>query len=141
MSLLDLPSLVALVRGWFAGSRRRFQQPIPTVTPEDVERVARREFPGDQFANVMALLDECGAKTGQRGGSRVQLATLKLAEGQLKKLRSFVKSAKRDYRDVLLWAEYPGYSKLGFRIRELPAKEHQRIIDDDWKQYEEWLRK
>ena len=32
---------------------------------------------------------------------------LKLSEGNLERLRTLVADAKRDYRDVLAWAEYP----------------------------------
>jgi len=49
--------------------------------------------------------------------------------------------AKRDYRDALAAAEYPAYCKIGFRVQELPEKDRRRIIDQDWRQYEEWLKK
>jgi hypothetical protein len=110
------------------------------VTSSDVERVVRRDFANEHFADVITLLDECGAKNGQRGGPRVQLAALKLAQGSVEKLGALVESAKRDYRDVLAWAEYPNYHKIGFRVRELPNRERRRIIDSDWKQYDGWLR-
>jgi hypothetical protein len=44
-----------------------------------------------------------------------------------------------DYRDVLGPAEYPGYTKRMFRIGELAQDEQQRIIDADWRQYQDWL--
>jgi len=140
MSLLDLPDLIALVRGWFIGSRRRFAQPVPKVTSDDVQRVVRREFPDEPFAEIVTLLNEYGVQKWQLDTPRVQLAVLKLAQGRLEKLRPLVENAKRDYRDVLVWAEYPTYHKIGFRVRELPGKEQCRIIDSDWRQYEEWLR-
>ena len=43
---------------------------------------------------------------------RVQLAILKLSDGNEDKLREFVAVAKRDYRDVLFWAEYPEEARL-----------------------------
>jgi len=46
-----------------------------------------------------------------------------------------------DYRNVLVWAEYPNYHKIGFRARELPIQEQRRIIDSDWKQYKGWLQR
>jgi hypothetical protein len=67
---------------------------------------------------------------------------LKLANGRLENLRTQIETAKRDYGDVLAVAEFPAYCKVGFRhIRELPADERLRIINADWRQYEEWLRK
>jgi len=43
-----------------------------------------------------------------------------------------------DYRDVLAEAKYPGYSReAGFG--DVPDAVKQMVIDDDWKQYYEWL--
>jgi hypothetical protein len=114
-------------------------QPTPTVTNADVERVVRRDFPAERVPEVLAMLDEYGTETWQREPHRVRLAALKLAAGSIERLRYQVEGAKRDYRDVLAPAEYPGYSKRMFRIRDLPQDEQQRIIDDDWKQYQDWL--
>ena len=117
------------------------KQPVPVVTFNDVERVARREFSDDQLAIVITLLKECGRAGPQRESPRVQLAVLKLANGSLESLRAQVEIAIGDYRDVLGPAEYPAYRKVGFRIRELPVDERLQIIDSDWRQYEQWLRK
>src|SRR5687767_10672686 len=109
-------------------------QPTPTVTRVDVERVVRRDFPVELFVQVMAVLDEYE----DRECERVQLAVLKLAGGNVERLRYEIEGAKRDYRDVLGPAEYPGYRKM-FRMDKLPPEERQRIIDADWKQYQDWL--
>ena len=114
-------------------------QPTPTVTAVDVERIVRRDFPADHTVEVLAMLDEYGRETWQREPHRVRLAALKLAAGDLKRLRYEIESAKRDYRDVLAPAEYPGYAKLVFRSEELTQDEQQRIIDADWRQYQDWL--
>jgi len=114
------------------------KQSVPKITPSDVERIVSREFPVDQVANVMAIL---GEYTWQRERPRVQLAALKVADGDLQRLRTSIESANRDYRDVLAAAEYPAYSKVGFRTKELPADEQRRIMDSDWRQYEAWLRR
>jgi hypothetical protein len=141
MSLFDVVPLVNFLKRLAFGRGRPIAQPVPNVTSTDVERIVRRDFANEQFADVMTLLDERGAKSGQHGGPRVQLAVLKLAQGSVEKLSPLVESAKRDYRDVLVWAEYPNCHKKGFRVRELSNKERRRIIDSDWKQYEGWLRR
>jgi hypothetical protein len=141
MSLLDFVSLADFLRRLAFGRGRPVAQPVPDVTPNDVERIVRRDFPNEQFAYVMAILDECGTKKGQRGGPRVQLAALKLAQGSVEKLRPLVEDARRDYRNVLVWAECPNYHRIGFRARELPIKEQRRIVDSDWRQYEGWLQR
>jgi hypothetical protein len=114
-------------------------QPSPTVTAADVERIVRRDFPADRTAEVLAMLDEYGQETWHRESHRVRLAALKLAAGDIKRLRYEIESAKRDYRDVLGPAEYPGYFKRMFRVGELAQDEQQRIIDADWRQYQDWL--
>jgi hypothetical protein len=114
-------------------------QPAPIITSADVDRVVRRDFPADRVPEVLAMLEEYGRQTWQREPHRVRLAALKLAAGSIERLRDQIESAKCDYRDVLAPAEYPGYSKRMFRIRDLPQDEQQRIIDGDWKQYQDWL--
>ena len=42
----------------------------------------------------------------------MQLAILKLSAGNEEKVCEFVAVAKRDYRDVLFWAEYPEEARL-----------------------------
>jgi hypothetical protein len=114
-------------------------QPVPVVSPDDVDRVVRRDFRVEEFTVVMELLNEYGIEKWERERSRVQLATLKMADGSLEALRRHVVAAKQDYRDVFAAAEYPEYSTKGFRIRELPKEEQRRIVDADWKQYKSWL--
>ncbi|MGA7631203.1 MAG: hypothetical protein WCB11_10570 [Terriglobales bacterium] len=116
-------------------------QPVPAVSPDDVERIVRRDFPEEQFARVMDLLNEYGTEKWERERFRVQLATLRMAHGSLETLRRYVGAAKQDYRDVLASAEYPEYSTKGFRVRELSTEEQRRIMDADWKQYGSWLQK
>jgi hypothetical protein len=114
-------------------------QPTPNVTSADVERVVRRDFPVERFVEVMAILKEYGTEEWQREADRVRLATLKLAAGSIERLRFEVEGAKADYRDVLGPAEYPGYGKRVGGRRKLPLEEVERIIDADWKQYQDWL--
>ena len=116
-------------------------QPTPHLTRADVLRVLAREFPGGDAAALLAVLDEYGGESWHRERERVQMAILKLAGGDGERLRHYVKNAQEDYRDVLAWAEYPGY------VREVPGpgapppEEAQRIIAADWAQYQAWLRR
>ena len=91
----------------------------------------------------MVVLDEYGVETWHRERYRVQLAALKLANGNLKRLRYAIEDAKRDYRDVLAPAEYPSYLKeTSIASRPAPdAGAMQRIFEEDWAQYEDWLKK
>jgi hypothetical protein len=117
------------------------RQPIPQVTAEDVERVARRDFSADEHSTVMATLSEYGTEKWQREPARVRLAALNVANGSIQELRACIELAKRDYRDVLAAAEYPAYYKIGFHVLKLPPEEQSRVIQSDWRQYDEWLKR
>jgi len=64
------------------------------------------------WSRVLDLLDSYGVERYERERERVQVAILKLSAGSEAKVREYVAVAKRDYRDVLFWAEYPEESKL-----------------------------
>jgi hypothetical protein len=64
------------------------------------------------WARVLELLDCYGVEPDERERERVQFAVLKLSGGSEEKVREYVAVAKRDYRDVLFWAEYPEESRL-----------------------------
>lgn len=115
------------------------EQPTPTVSCTDVERIVRRDFPANRIAEVSTLLDDYGTEDWHREPDRVRLAALKLSAGSFERLRFWIEHADCDYRDVLAAAEYPGYTKQMSRIQDLPPAERQSIIDADWKQYQDWL--
>jgi hypothetical protein len=79
---------------------------------EDVVAVVQKSFPESSRASILELLDGYGVEPYERERERVQLAILKLSNGSEEKLREFVAVAKRDYRDVLFWAENPEESRL-----------------------------
>lgn len=114
------------------------EQPIPQVTDKEVERIALRDFGEAQLSQVLSILDEYGKQEWNNPSARVRLAILKLANGDLNKLMDNTKVAIEDFRDVLSAAEYPRYSKeISF---DEVAKDYKRaVIDDDWRQYREWL--
>jgi len=94
-----------------------------------------------QFDAVMGVLRGSSQERLTREHPRVQLAALKLAQGNFRRLRNYIDDAQRDYRDVLAAAEYPEYMKLSVsRISQLSRKERLLIINRDWEQYQRWLR-
>lgn len=66
----------------------------------------RQWLPDEDTATVLAVLDAYGTEPYERERERVQIAILKLSEGNVDKLLQCVTAAKLDYRDVLYWAEY-----------------------------------
>lgn len=91
-------------------SEAQLRQPIPDVTPEDVKRIVRRDFPDTAFEEVISIVTEYTSRW-ESATARVQLAALKLASGHRDSLRRWSDAAKLDYRDVLVPAEYPNTGK------------------------------
>jgi hypothetical protein len=88
----------------------------------------------------MAVLDGYGAESSQRGRARVQLAIIKLSQGQTDRLEELVGMANRDYRDVTAYAEYPEETRTGFvAMRHLSAGQAEAIRQRDRRQYQAWL--
>ncbi len=114
---------------------------MPIVTDADVERVVRRDYGPAHADDVLALLLTYGAESWQREAPRVRLAILRLAGGDIEHLRRELDVAKRDYRDVLLGAEYLSYGALTLRTPHPSPDDAQRAIAADWGAYQEWLRR
>ena len=105
-----------------------------------VAEIVTRVWPDADLQAVMAALDEYGMEGSERGRTRVHLAILKLSEGKRERLPELVQMAKRDYRDVLAYAEYPEEMRIGFvGMRELPTEEQAAIRRRDRAQYRAWL--
>jgi len=81
-------------------------------TREDVISAIERVFPNKMVAEVLELLDAYGVQSYERERERVHFAMVTLSEGDETKLRYLIEVAKRDYRDVLFWADCPEQAKL-----------------------------
>ena len=75
------------------------------VSREAVLVAVQTAFPEGSRRHVVKLLDTYGAEPQERERERVQLAILRLCGGKEDQLRLYLAVAKRDYRDVLSWAE------------------------------------
>jgi hypothetical protein len=115
-------------------------QPVPQVTDEDVKRVVVREFGEANVPLVMSIIEEYGKEDWHLSRGRVRLAILKLAGGDLDRLLDQTQIAINDFRDVLAAAEYPRYMRE-VSFREVAEDAQRLIVEDDWRQYCEWLAK
>ena len=79
---------------------------------DEVVASVQATLPKSSWARVLELLDSYGVEPYERERERVQLDIVKLSAGSEAKVREYVAVAKRDYRDVLFWAEYPEASRL-----------------------------
>jgi len=113
------------------------KQPTPDVDEDDVRRVLLRDYPESDFDSIWKAIEAVEV----REKWRVVLACLKTGGGSTEKLRYQLKDASGYYREIISEAEYPKYTKKMFHIEKLPEAEQQAICDQDWKQYEAWLKK
>lgn len=88
-------------------------------------------------SDALIVLDSYGIQSWHREKERVQLAILKQCRQSLDRLRELVALANRDYRDVLVGAEYP--EEFG-APPNTPDLEMMAIRTRDREQYEVWLR-
>ena len=98
----------------------------------------RQCFPNEVLEEIMSILDLYGSELYEKERERIQIAIIKVSEGNLDKLRESVKAAKLDFRDVLAWAEYPEeMSQYTWNIHDKEAL--NTIRNRDRRQYLEWL--
>jgi hypothetical protein len=106
---------------------------------EVVEAKVKSSFQEHETAEILRLLDEYVPIHGG-GPERVQLAILKLSNGNLDELRTLLEEAKRDSREAIVPAEYPGQSRDGFvGWEKLSQAEKERVSSEDNRQYMAWL--
>lgn len=108
-------------------------QPTPSYTPADLERIVARDFDPAEAPNVRAILARYDEASGQPETLRVQMACLKLADGDLGELERAVEIACGDYRDVLAAAEYRAF------VEAPTAEAEEAAIASDWEQLQAWL--
>jgi hypothetical protein len=102
----------------------------------------KQMWPDADPQEILDLLNAYGTESYETGRTRVQLAILKLSEGDRERLPDLVKMAKVDFRDVLPYAEYPQEMRTDpIKMRDMPEEEAQSIRQRDRKQYESWLKK
>ena len=80
--------------------------------PESVRRAVERDFAGREREEAAALLSSYGGEPHHRGTGRVLRDILRLAAGDIVQVRELVDREKRDFRDIIFWAEYPAESRM-----------------------------
>jgi hypothetical protein len=107
-------------------------QPVPKYAEGDLDRIIARDYPKEARAEVERALAAYAGESSPSGALRVRMACLKLADGDLEKLKRFVLDACRDYRDVLAWAEYLSY------FHAPGDEERAAAIERDWRELQAW---
>jgi hypothetical protein len=109
-----------------------------TPSRELVLKKVRDCFPDPAAAReALVIIDTYGTETWHREKERVQLALLKISSGDLEKLRLYTSSARTDFRDTLVPAEFYEESQASSKT---PPQEMAAIRKRDRESYEAWLR-
>lgn len=112
------------------------EQFIPAVYEGDVLRIVYRDFPLEQHAKVLELIEASEMKQTPR----IVLACLKIANGDLPSLKEQLLDAGGYWREISSKAEYPNYSRKSSRaIDHLSEPEGRAIVESDKSQYLEGL--
>ena len=120
-----------------AGDEKAEDSDMIKYSRELVMKKAKDVFPNTDTSAIMSILDQYGVEPYEQERERVQVAILKLSDGDMQSLKESVEAAKQDYRDVLAYAEFPLEMKSEtWKLDEQKAKE---IREKDRKQYLEWL--
>lgn len=96
-------------------------------------------YSGKDINRIMDILDTYGGEPWQPDKERVQLAILKLSQGNEGTLKNNLEHAKIDCSDILWLAEEPNLTAASDKLPELTQEEIQKLQDMDRKQYLDWL--
>lgn len=110
-------------------------QPIGKVSTNQLEGLIAREFPRN--IDEITLKFNSIKADNPNAINRISAAILKLSNKDISKIDSYIEMSNNDSRDVLVLAEYPRYSKLGFS--DLNDKRKKTIYLEDWAEYSKWI--
>jgi hypothetical protein len=75
------------------------------MAPQTIENWIRRYFPKEKLWEVLGILSEYGTEAWHREGDRVKRDAVIISRGSIDLLKSTIKLARDDYRDVLIGEE------------------------------------
>ena len=113
------------------------EKPTPEVSEFDIDRIIERDYSQTEKKRVLNILKEYLPDTDNY---RVWAGVLKISNGDTDRLKKNIKRANFDYRDILVEAEYPEYfEKVGINVEQFEKSELRKIVNNDWKQYNNWF--
>jgi hypothetical protein len=112
-------------------------QPTAIITSKTLDKIIRRDY-GNNFKKVREKLESIKSDSS-KAKNRFSAAVLKLSNGDLTKIDSYIEMCNYDFRDIVSQAEYPRRFKLDFdKIAQTKIKE---TYLQDWIEYSNWLTK
>jgi len=115
----------------------RGHQPVANISDRTLDRLIRRDY-GNYYGEVKQKLESI-VSISLEGKNRLLAAVLKISNGDIAKIDSYITLCNNDYRDVLSQAEYPKMSKQGFG--QTSANKLKDIYLKDWLEYSKWLKR
>jgi hypothetical protein len=112
-------------------------QPVAKISDTLLTSIVIRDF--KQNADIVRQKLKSVNSDTEKGKNRISANILKLADKDINALDGLIEKANNDSRDIILWAEYPRCSKIGFS--ELDRKSMKQIYIDDFIEYSDWLKK
>jgi len=111
----------------------------PYFRRDVVEAKVKSLFPSYDPAEILRLLHDVPSFWKER----MQLNILKLSDGDLDRLRHYIRVAKSQsgFMTVIDLAEYPESSQMDIDDPKLGYSKHKRQIERDFRQYLNWLKK
>ena len=115
-------------------------QPVAEISKEILEKLIRRDFTAS-YEIIKQKLDLIKSDS-LKGQKRLSAAVLKLSNGNLSKIDSYIEMCNSDCRDVISQAEYPSISEIGFiGMKEIKPSELKEYYLKDWTEYINWINK
>lgn len=114
--------------------------PAAEISDELLRKLIRREFPKIFTRLKVKWLLNSISSDSKAGKNRLSAAVLKLAQGDIAKLKLLVERCNYDFRDVVSEAEYPIYSSYG-GFGKVPEDKIKEVYAADWNQYSDWINK
>jgi len=113
------------------------QQPFAKVSDQRLDTLIQRDY--KSHADIVKTKLKNINSDNPSGKNRIAAGILKLADKNFDTLDQLIEKANSDSRDIMMWAEYPRCSKIGFD--ELDKKQMKQIYIDDFIEYSNWLKK
>lgn len=115
-------------------------QPVAKISKELLDKLIRRDLP-ENYEMVKQKLDLIKSDSFN-GQNRLSAAVLKLSNGDLNKIDSYIEMCNSDYRNVVSEAEYPRVSKIGFiDMEQTKSSKLREYYLEDWTEYTNWINK
>lgn len=109
-------------------------QPAAEISDQLLDKLIERDYKSNAYIVKTKFKNINGAEK-----NRIAADILKIANKNFENLDELIEKANEDYRDIMMWAEYPRCAKVDFG--KLDKKQRKQIYIDDFIEYSDWLKR